>query len=425
MVFCLAALSFFIFGQDGGCVPLRDRDADGIADAGDNCPNTPNPDQADADGDGIGDACEQNYSVTDLGTLGGSHSWAYDINGSGQVVGLAGTGAVDEYGAPVYHAFLWQNNAMADLGTLGGPHSAATGINNAGQVVGLAQTTENLDYWQTTGDGGGPIHHAFIWQNGTMTDLGTLGGDLSRASAINNSARVVGYAEANTRPEECCVPCICEPARHASLWEVGLPATNILGTSIGYDTACDINDAGQIVGDVPLGHAFFWANGTITDLGMLGGNFSGASAVNNAGQVVGWAETGEAALLWPYHAFLWESGAMTDLGTLGGTFSTAVDINNYGQVVGWSCTGDVDCFSVPFAYRDLWLTGSTEIAADSSAHAFLWHNGVMRDLNYLIPADSGWELVEATAINDAGQIVGWGTTGGQTRAFMLTPIPGE
>ena len=66
----------------------------------------------------------------DLGTLGGSKSFAYAINETGQIVG--GSDITDD---SVYHAVRWQNEGMLDLGTLGGSESEAFGINDAGQIV--------------------------------------------------------------------------------------------------------------------------------------------------------------------------------------------------------------------------------------------------------------------------------------------------
>jgi probable HAF family extracellular repeat protein len=98
-----------------------------------------------------------------------------------------------------------------------------------------------------------------------------------------------------------------------------------------------------------------------------------------------------------FHACLWRHGVMTDLGTLGGTFSDTAGVNNRHQIVG------------------------TSTLASGQQHAYLFSKATMTDLNELIPADSGWILVAATGINDAGEIVGNGRINGQTHAFLLTP----
>ena len=130
--------------------------------------------------------------MIDLGTLGGTESFAYAINGGGQVVGYSTTDSGET------HAFLWQpdrrqgwrKGEMIDLGTLGGIYSVANGINGLGKVVG--QSTITSSSW-----------HAFLWQptgkHGDLIDLGTLDGFvMSYANAINGSGQIVGGSEASS-----------------------------------------------------------------------------------------------------------------------------------------------------------------------------------------------------------------------------------
>ena len=232
-----------------------------------------------------------------------------------------------------------------------------------------------------TSGGGGPL--AFLYGNGPMVSLGTLGSNYSSAFAINSSGVVVGESG------------VVSSDVHGFVYRSG--SMSDLGTLGGnYSSAFALNDAGLIVGEstVPSGdtHAFAYLTGTMTDLGTLGGTYSTAFAVNTNNQVAGVANiTNDQET----HVFIYDQGSMKDLGTLGGNYSSLWALNNRGQIVGDSAQ------------------------ADGTAHAFLWQNGTMTDLNTLLPANSGWELVSAQLINDAGRIVGYGNYGGSSQWFVM------
>jgi probable HAF family extracellular repeat protein len=116
------------------------------------------------------------YTAHDLGTLGGTYSFAQGINNSVTIVGDAFTsGGAD-------HAMSYSGGVMTDLGTLGGSTSEANAVNSSGTVVGGAYTSA------------GSWYHAFKYSGGVMTDLGTLGGSTSYANGLNNSGTIVGQA---------------------------------------------------------------------------------------------------------------------------------------------------------------------------------------------------------------------------------------
>jgi probable HAF family extracellular repeat protein len=250
----------------------------------------------------------------------------------------------------------------------------ALGLNDAGVAVGSAEIRPGDSTW-----------HAVIFGSSGPKDLGTLGGRYSDAQDVNGRGQVVGNSE------------LPGGTTHAFRYDGVMHDLGVLNGL--YSLAYEINDAGQIVGGTVNGdpkwyHAFLYSDGVMRDLGTLGGPASIAYGINRLGQVVGQASLSNGQS----HAFLYTAGAMRDLGTLGNTSSVAWGINASGQVVG---AGEL-------------VTGIL--------HPFLYSGGVMRDLNSLIPPGSGWQLIWAESINDAGQIVGQGYIDGLAHAFRATPI---
>lgn len=297
-----------------------------------------------------------------LGTLGGSYSYAYDVNDVGQVVGYSETATGS------YHAFSWTAaGGMIDLGTLGGDSSVAFSVNDAGQVVGESFA-------------GDLSCHAFSWTGaGVMIDIGTIETCNQYPPTVNNAGQVV-----------------VNRYGRASVWTVSEGIRDLGTLGGGFSAAYAINSAGQVVGDSTTAsgqvNAFSWtAAGGMIDLGSLDGVGSQAVAVNDAGQVVGNSGTSGGS---SYHAFSWtEAAGMIDLGTLGGPNSQAFAVNDAGQVVGSSTASPGDS---PPSYAFSWTAagGMTGLgtAADQS---------------------------EAVAVNDAGQVVGHEGF----RALLWNPVP--
>jgi probable HAF family extracellular repeat protein len=334
-----------------------------------------------------------NGVLTDLRALAANNSKASAINARGWITGISPTDVVDPVtGGPVNHAVLWKGDELIDLGTLGGNQSVGIYVNNGGQVVGMATINTDPDPFSFFG---APTH-AFIWKDGEKVDLGTLGGPdaFSGRGCVNErEGLVVGGSLTSSIPD----PIAGVPPQDPFLWENGTMLD--LGTLGGtFGSAQCANNRGQVIGVSSLAenpfacftgepgcHPFLWEHGVLTDLGTLGGDNGTPIWINEAGDVVGWADLPGSQTS---HAFLWRKGVMTDLGTLDG-FSHATAINSRGQIVGYFHLNDRT--DPPFR------------------HPFIWEKGgPMLDLNTLIPANSGLELVTADNINERGEIVGVG-----------------
>jgi probable HAF family extracellular repeat protein len=362
-------------------------------------------------------SAQERYNVFDLGVVGNPPAGPYIIRNNGLISGAAAT----PDGSSM-HAVLWYKGWKIDIGTpgLGGPNSAAFGVNEFGQTVGQAETSrpnaEDFCGFNAYGFASSTACRPFLWQDGVMTKLPTLGGHNGFANSINNRGVVAGTAETDaTDPTPGCPVHQFEPV----VWERGrihsLPPYS--GDSDGV--AAQVNDKGQVVGAsgtcgsfnpntglyLVENHALLWENGVATDLGNLGGEggLAGnhACALNNQGQVVGHSDLPNDA---SFHGFLWtrETG-MKDLGTLSGDFaSLALGINDGGVVVGASIG-----------------------PAFSTFRAVLWEKGTVTDLNTLVDANpKNLYLVQGESINSRGEIIGLAVDGAALpHGFLAIPRP--
>ena len=321
------------------------------------------------------------YTLTDLGSLGGGDTRAFDVNDSAQVVGYSRTASLQS------RAFLWNGGQMVNLGIVNADdfQSAAVDLNVLGHAVGTSTLKNGLA-------------RAALWRDGSIIGLtpelppyeGT-----SFAAAINDHGHIVGAIDDD-----------------GSLFYDGILWANGSRTALGdlgggSTRPADINNAGQIVGtsntSVELGapHAFLWQNGVMTDLGLLRSDDqdSFASAINADGVIVGTSERLDENTGVDYRPFVWENGVMSAIPTPSHE-AYATDINDAGVVVGLMRTG----------------------GAASPYHAWIYVNGVVTNLNSVIPAGSGLHLAYANAINNNGEIAGLAYDAqGRAHGFLLTP----
>jgi len=356
----------------------------------------------------------RNGVLADLGSLpGGNSSYAFWVNSRGWVTGLSENGVIDPLtGFPETAAVLWKDGEIIDLGTLGGSSSSANAVNNRGQVAGGALNTIsdpfsatffNTFIFETFGFYLFPVatqSHAFLWQDGTMQDLGTLGGPDSIAWLVNERGQVAGQSTINSIPS----PTTGVPPVDPFFWDDGkmVDLGNFGGT---FSFVAGLNNRGQVTGTMNLPgdltyHSFLWDRGTLTDMGSFGVDASEANAINEAGEVTGWAANQVGVF-----GFLWKDGVLTNLGTVDGDpCSAAHSLNAKAQVVGESSPS---CFdkSLP------------------KTHAFLWENGgPMVDLNTLVPPGTELEWAGGVSINDRGEIDGdRRLPNGDIHAFLLIP----
>ena len=314
------------------------------------------------------------YSMANLGTLGGQNTVVNSLNVSGQATGYS----QDSTGTN--QAFVYSSNQINQV-NIGGT-GIGRNINASGQIEGNFSNA-----------------HLFVWSNGQTVDLGIpLSGTTCKGYGFNNSGEITGQV---TLPSGQVHGFLYNPANGGSTTDIG----TLGGHSTDFSYGSSVNASGQIEGDsinsAGLDHAFIWTNGQFNDLGTLGGPDSSGIAINFLGHATGTAQlpgSGETQATYISHVFLY-NGSIHDCGTLGGMYANAGAMNNLDQIVGYSYLAD-----------------------NSTRDAFLYSNGVMTDLNSLVPSGSGWTLTAATGINDSGEIVANGVNSqGVTNAFLLTP----
>jgi len=301
----------------------------------------------------------KNGQLINLGTLeAGTESLGIYVNDAGQVIGFS-TISTDQndpvgfIGFPT-HTFIWQKGKKLDIGTLGGNDTfpgASCSNPPTGIVVGGSSTTTILDP-----DTDLPTIDPFLWRNGKMVDLGTIGGTNGFAQCANHRLQIIGQSSVAANPAACNFPAV-EPE--------------------GAGPGC---------------HAFFWENGVMIDLGTLGGDNSEALWLNEAGVVVGSADLPGPSGNQTHDAVVWINGVIHDLGTVSGdACSRGRGLNARGEIVG----GSSDCHNF--------------------LHAFVSEDGGPAiDLNTLIPTGSGFQLTNAFNINDRGEILAKGAPFGFT-----------
>ncbi|MBN2581947.1 MAG: PEP-CTERM sorting domain-containing protein [Planctomycetes bacterium] len=305
------------------------------------------------------------YTVTSLGTLPDGGSRAHAINEQGEIVGHAGG---------YEHPFYWDGTAMHDLGTFGGKYGQADGINDTGTVVGYAGDSDET--WR-----------AFSWTSGSgLVDLGSLSRYGSQARDVNNAGQIVGNAHYSYS------------SWHAFLWQDNV-MIDLDDSDSGRSIAYAINEAGQVVGSDD-GVAVMWHNGSRVEIGRFGLASAEAWDVNDHGQVAVQAANYNQSIR---RSFLWENGVEQDLGTLGGDRVYAKGINNLSQVV-----------------------GQAQTVGNALLHGWIWEDGTMTDLNDLVPQEWSGLILDASGINDRGQIcaTAWTSESHRSvRAVLLDPVP--
>jgi probable HAF family extracellular repeat protein len=373
-------------------------------------------------------AAQTTFSITGIAPLAGDNfSAAFGINNNGEVIGIS-------YDATIQVATSTTKGSLSILGGSGFSYSGSTttvipalgtnakgldftspvAVNDSGEIIGAS-----------TQSGGGGALTGFIDVGGTVTNSDLIFSGIPLG--LNDSGVIVGADST-----------LDTLVRYNGTAQVlnGLTAdTTKVGLAFGINNSGVVAGSSSIAGSTtksPLIDVVEWPanSATPTDLGGVAGlPVNIAFAINNGGDAVGYGfnpvddtsttkinvddqngsivlglpypviTTGEGSEFFSGEALLYsaKSNKIIGLGDLGGGFSMAEAINDSGDVVGMSLDSSGDY------------------------HAFLYNGTAMVDLNSLLPAGSGWDLINADGINSAGDIVGYGDDDGLLEGFVLTP----
>ena len=355
------------------------------------------------------------------------------------------------------------------LDSLGGTNSRGNSINDRGWIAGYSLLP------------GVTTRHATLWRNGSILDLGTLGGPDKNSSVTwpvkNNRGIIAGISQTDT-PEPngerwSCATFFGGQFGYTCLgfvWQDGVMSAlpPLRGGNNSFATGA--NNRGQVVGWAENGvrdptcmppqvlqfRPVIWDLETdkIERLRLIRGDTSGAAtAINNKGQVVGISGICDQAVgrHTARHAVLWDDGNVMDIGDLGAElWNTPMSINQHGDIVGFAGTdpNDIDgnflqafiwtrrrgiapldrlpghTLNQANAINDRGQVVGTSCTADFDCLAFFWERGVMRNLNDLVAPGFNGVLINGQDINDRGEITGraFDPATGQLRAYVAVPV---